>query len=234
MTYGEAVEQVRTLLTEAVRIRLVSDVPLGAFLSGGLDSSTIVALMRQATTGTIRTCSMVFGEEAFCKGAMPKQWRPTLAPNIMSARLPRADLVDEFDNILLALDQPSIDGVNSYFVSQTARQARLTVALSGLGGDELLGGYPNTFGDVPRIYNLLHTVRRLPGTSRLTSSLTKVYNKNGWQRLADAFAQPASLGKCLPDPPRPLQPRRSPGPCPPRPVGRSPKGIQNPITKPRR
>lgn len=194
VTYGEAVEQVRALLTEAVRIRLVSDVPVGAFLSGGLDSSAIVALMRQATTGTIRTCSMVFGEQAFSEARYAKTMAAHIGAEHFERTITAADLVREFDNILAALDQPSIDGVNSYFVSQTARQAGLTVALSGLGGDELFGGYPNTFGDVPRIYNLLRTVQRLPGAANVVNTgLTHFYNKNGWQRLADAFGQPATL-----------------------------------------
>lgn len=194
VTYAEAVAQVRTLVAEAVRIRLVSDVPLGAFLSGGLDSSAIVALMRQATTGPIRTCSMVFGEQAFSEARYARTMAEHVGAEHYERTITAADLVHEFDNILVALDQPSIDGVNSYFVSQTARQAGLTVALSGLGGDELFGGYPNTFGDVPKVYNLLRTVQRLPGAANVAGAgLSHFYNKNGWQRLADAFRQPASL-----------------------------------------
>lgn len=194
VTYAEAVAQVRELVAEAVRIRLVSDVPLGAFLSGGLDSSAVVALMRQATTGPIRTCSMVFGEQAFSEASYARTMAEHVEAEHYERTITAADLVHEFDNILVALDQPSIDGVNSYFVSQTARQAGLTVALSGLGGDELFGGYPNTFGDVPKVYNLLRTVQRLPGAANVASAgLTHFYNKNGWQRLADAFGQPATL-----------------------------------------
>jgi len=194
VTYDDAVAQVRELVAEAVRIRLVSDVPLGAFLSGGLDSSAVVALMRQATTGPIRTCAMVFGEQAFSEASYARTMAEHVEAEHYERTITAADLVQEFDNILLALDQPSIDGVNSYFVSQTARQAGLTVALSGLGGDELFGGYPNTFDDVPKVYNLLRTVQRLPGAANVASAgLTHLYNKNGWQRLADAFGQPASL-----------------------------------------
>lgn len=194
ITYAEAVAQVRALVAEAVRIRLVSDVPLGAFLSGGLDSSAVVALMRQATNGPIRTCSMVFGEQAYSEASYAKAMAAHVGAEHYERTITASDLVHEFDNILFALDQPSIDGVNSYFVSQTARQAGLTVALSGLGGDELFGGYPNTFGDVPKVYNLLRSVQRLPGAATVASAgLTHFYNKNGWQRLADAFGQSASL-----------------------------------------
>lgn len=194
VNYADAVVQVHDLLVEAVRIRLVSDVPLGAFLSGGLDSSAIVALMRQATNGPIRTCSMVFDEQEYSEASYAKTMAAHVAAEHYERTITAADVLHEFDNILTALDQPSIDGVNSYFVSQTARQAGLTVALSGLGGDELFGGYPNTFDDVPKLYHLLRTVQRLPGAASLARyGLTHCYNKNGWQRLADALAQPATL-----------------------------------------
>ena len=194
ISYSDALAQVRALLAEAVRIRLVSDVPLGAFLSGGLDSSAVVALMRQATNGPIRTCSMVFGEQEFSEGSYAQAMAAHVGAEHYERTITAADVLAEFDNILGAMDQPSIDGVNSYFVSQTARQAGLTVALSGLGGDELFGGYPNTFGDVPKVYGLLHRAQQIPGAAALARyGLTHLYNKNGWQRLADAFGQPASL-----------------------------------------
>ena len=194
ISYDDAVCQVRELLAEAVKIRLVSDVPLGAFLSGGLDSSAIVALMRQATNGPIRTCSMVFGEAAYSEASYAQAMAQAVGAEHYERTITAADLVHEFDNILAAMDQPSIDGVNSYFVSQTARQAGLTVALSGLGGDELFGGYPNTFGDVPKVYGMLRTVQAIPGATTLArAGIQHFYNQNGWQRMADALAQPASL-----------------------------------------
>ncbi|MEZ4736433.1 MAG: asparagine synthase (glutamine-hydrolyzing), partial [Caldilineaceae bacterium] len=194
VTYADAVAQVRELVAEAVRIRLVSDVPLGAFLSGGLDSSAVVALMRQATNGPIRTCSMVFGEQTFSEAPYAQAMADHVGAEHYARVITSADLLAEFDNILAALDQPSIDGVNSYFVSQTARQAGLTVALSGLGGDELFGGYPNTFGDVPKVYNLLRRIQTIPGAAPLArTGITHLYNRNGWQRLADALAHPATL-----------------------------------------
>ena len=194
ITYEDALAEMRALVAEAVRIRLVSDVPLGAFLSGGLDSSAIVALMRQATNGPIRTCSMVFGEAGFSEGNYARAVAEQVGAEHYERTITAADVVREFDQILLALDQPSIDGVNSYFVSQTARQAGLTVALSGLGGDELFGGYPNTFDDVPKVYNLLRRVQAIPGGGALAGyGFRHFYNHAGYSRLADAFGQPASL-----------------------------------------
>ena len=81
---SEAVERIGALLAESVRIRLVSDVPLGAFLSGGLDSSSVVAFMRQATDGPIRTCSMAFAEPGFSEARMRVRWLMRLGPIITS------------------------------------------------------------------------------------------------------------------------------------------------------
>ena len=90
-SYDDAVEEIRALLEESVRIRLVSDVPLGAFLSGGLDSSVVVGLMRKATSGTIRTCSMIFEEAEYrARRPTPARWPKPPAPSITSASSPPA------------------------------------------------------------------------------------------------------------------------------------------------
>jgi asparagine synthase (glutamine-hydrolysing) len=189
-----AVESIRALLAESVRIRLVSDVPLGAFLSGGLDSSSVVALMRQATGGPIRTCSMVFDEAGYSEAFYAR----TVAGSVESDHFERVvraqDVAEEFDQILRAMDQPSVDGVNTYFVSQTARQAGLTVALSGLGGDELFGGYPNTFGQVPQVLRGLRAARLVPGGAAMTrAALGLMPRRHRWSNLRDGLARPASL-----------------------------------------
>lgn len=190
----EAVESCRTLLLEAVRIRLVSDVPLGAFLSGGLDSSAVVALMRQSTTGPIRTCSMIFEEANYSEAPFARAVADLVGTDHFERVITYDDVEREFDSILHALDQPSVDGVNTYFVSQTARQAGLTVALSGLGGDELFGGYPNTFGDVPRVYKALSMAERIPaGAAAAKLGMQLLPNRAKWGRMKDALDRPASL-----------------------------------------
>ena len=191
---GEAVEQTRVLLEEAVRIRLVSDVPLGAFLSGGLDSSAVVALMRCATQGTIRTCSMIFEETEYSEAPYARAVAEHLGTEHFERVITADDLLKEFDNILYSLDQPSVDGVNTYFVSQTARQAGLTVALSGLGGDELFGGYPNTFGDVPKVHRALALAQAVPlGRWAGKTAISLLPNAPKWSRVSDALDRPASL-----------------------------------------
>lgn len=190
----EAAEMCRTMLAEAVRIRLVSDVPLGAFLSGGLDSSSVVALMRMATSGPIRTCSMVFEEAEYSEAPYARAVADYVGAEHYERVVTYDDVASEFDAIFAAMDQPSIDGVNTYFVSQTARQAGLTVALSGLGGDELFGGYPNTFGEVPRVQRALSLAQRIPaGASAARAVINMLPNRARWTRVQDALSRPPSL-----------------------------------------
>ena len=189
----EAVERIGALLAESVRIRLVSDVPLGAFLSGGLDSSSVVALMRRATDGPIRTCSMTFAEPGFSEAQYARAVADVVGTDHYERVVTADELVQEFDGILDSLDQPSIDGVNTYFVSQTARQAGLTVALSGLGGDELFGGYPNTFNQVPQMFRALRLAQAVPGGTALArAALHIVPRRRRWTRVRGALARPAS------------------------------------------
>jgi len=193
-SHHEVVERVRELLAESVRIQLISDVPLGAFLSGGLDSSSVVALMRQATNGAIRTCSMVFAEDAYSEASYARAVADAVGAEHFERVITFDDVLRDFDHILTAMDQPSLDGVNTYFVSQTARQAGLTVALSGLGGDELFGGYPNTFGDVPRMYSSLMLAQRIPGGAWAAETAMQLLpTRQRWTRVQDALRQPASL-----------------------------------------
>lgn len=188
----DAAERVRALLAEAVRIRLVSDVPIGAFLSGGLDSGAVVGLMRLAGPGTIRTCSMVFEEADFSEAAYARAQAAAAGAEHFERVVTAADVEAEFDRVLEATDQPTVDGVNTYFVSQTARQAGLTVALSGLGGDELFGGYPHTFGGVPRVLSLVRAARAVPGGGRLAAAALSVAPSQRMRKAADALRRPAS------------------------------------------
>ncbi len=193
-TIDEATECIRALLTEAVRIRLVSDVPLGAFLSGGLDSSSVVALMRRVTNGPIRTCSMVFEEAAYSEAVYARAVAKSVGAEHFERIISFDDVLGEFDNILAAMDQPTIDGVNTYFVSQTARQAGLTVALSGLGGDELFGGYPNTFRDTPKMLNALNFAQSVPAGRQLAQmAIGMLPHGQGWTRVQDALQRSPSL-----------------------------------------
>ena len=150
---------------DSVRHHLIADVPVGAFLSSGVDSGALLGLMRDAGQDVIRTVTLGF--EAFRGTA---QDETPLAAEV--ARLYGADHVtrwvskEEFQGdlpkILAAMDQPSIDGINTWFVSKATRELGLKVAISGLGGDELLGGY-STFARLPKIVGAARAVPNLPG-----------------------------------------------------------------------
>jgi asparagine synthase (glutamine-hydrolysing) len=185
---ADAVAQVRVLLEDAVRSHLVSDVPLGAFLSGGLDSSSIVALVHAASSGPIRTCSIVFDEQDYSEGGYARAVAEAIGSEHYERLVTSEDVLDELDRILWAMDQPTIDGVNTYFVAQTARQAGLTVALSGLGGDELFGGYDNTFRSVPALSRLMTLARRIPLSVTLAeAAIATLPVQQRWAKIAGAM-----------------------------------------------
>ena len=142
-TYAEQVDAVASVLEESARLQLVSDVPLGAFLSGGVDSSILVAVMTKALGTPVRTFSVGFAGEAddIDESGDAERMARYLGTDHTTSVVRGTDVRDHITAIARALDQPSVDGVNSYFVSMAARRD-VTVAISGTGGDELFAGYP--------------------------------------------------------------------------------------------
>jgi asparagine synthase (glutamine-hydrolysing) len=140
-TDAGTLEGLRAALAESVRLRLISDVPLGAFLSGGLDSSTTVALMARGSAET-RTFSIAFEETEFDESPYARWVAERFHTRHTEVRLGRGQFLGWLEDALGGMDQPTYDGINSYCVSRVARESGLTVALSGAGGDELFGGYP--------------------------------------------------------------------------------------------
>jgi asparagine synthase (glutamine-hydrolysing) len=135
-------QQVRQLLRNAVERRLVSDVPLGAFLSGGIDSSAVVGLMAEVGSGRPNTFTAGFEEKEFDESGYANIISRKFNTNHNQVLLKPAIFLDELTNALNAMDTPSGDGINTYVVSKAIKQSGLTVALSGVGGDELFAGYP--------------------------------------------------------------------------------------------
>ena len=139
---------VAALLRESVALHQVSDVPVGAFLSGGIDSSVVVGLMREA--GHVpRTFSIGFAEQAFDETQHARTVASHFGTDHTEIRLKQADLIEQLPDALARLDQPTGDGINTYVVSGAVRATGIKVALSGLGGDELFAGYP-TFARLQR------------------------------------------------------------------------------------
>jgi asparagine synthase (glutamine-hydrolysing) len=147
---GEITRLVRCALAESVRRRLISDAPVGIFLSGGLDSSTITAVAAQQTQDPLRTVSVVFAEHAFSEKRYVDLLRERYPTLHVEYCLSDTELMSLLSEGLGAMDQPTFDGLNTYAIARQARRAGLNVVLSGLGGDELFGGYPS-FHRVPAL-----------------------------------------------------------------------------------
>ncbi|MFN0201519.1 MAG: asparagine synthase (glutamine-hydrolyzing) [Bacteroidia bacterium] len=135
-------QKVKDLMQASIQRRMVSDVPLGAFLSGGIDSSAVVALMAEGSSQPVNTFSIVFNEkdydESDYSNLIAKKYNTKHTPLLLRP----TDFLKELPAALNAMDNPSGDGINTYVVSKATKQAGVTVALSGLGGDELFAGYP--------------------------------------------------------------------------------------------
>jgi asparagine synthase (glutamine-hydrolysing) len=140
---------VRPLLEEAVRSHLLADVPLGLFLSSGLDSTAIAALAARERSN-LHTFTIVFPEQEFSEAPLARETASRLGCEHREFLVSSEQVQTQLADAVGALDQPSMDGINTYFVSWAARQVGLKVAISGLGGDEVFGGYP-TFRSTPRI-----------------------------------------------------------------------------------
>ena len=159
-----AVERLRESLQVAVRQHLLSDVPLGVFLSGGIDSSAVTALVADASptgAGGVRTFNVSFDEAAFDESQYATAVASALGTDHTDVRLTQQEFLTHLDTALAAIDQPTFDGINTFFVSRAVRDAGMTVALAGTGGDEIFGGY-RSFSEVPRAARLARLLRWLP------------------------------------------------------------------------
>lgn len=152
------------LLREAAELHLVSDVPLGVFLSGGIDSSALVALISELGH-TPRTFSVVFAESNYDESIYARKVATRFCTEHTEIRLTESTMLDQLPVALAAMDQPTGDGVNTYVVSQAVKNAGVTVALSGLGGDEFFVGYPS-FLRLEKAIKYLRPLRHLPATVR--------------------------------------------------------------------
>ncbi len=136
-----ACRQIRRRLENAIERQMVSDVPLGAFLSGGIDSTTVVGLMSQSVSTPIRTVALTFDDAGFDDGYYARMAADHFGTEHTEVSLSNEEILTYAARALHAQDHPSKDGINTYVVSKAARDQGLKVALSGVGGDELFAGY---------------------------------------------------------------------------------------------
>ncbi|GAB4438539.1 MAG: asparagine synthase (glutamine-hydrolyzing) [Rhodocyclaceae bacterium] len=161
---GEEHEVVREALIDSVRAHMVADVPVGAFLSAGLDSSTLVGLAREITGKRLRTVTLTFEDFAGKETdelPLAREIATHLDVDHVAITLGMAEVEAELPAFFSAMDQPTIDGINTWLVSKATARAGLKVALSGLGGDELLGGYW-TFARIPQLVAAHAALKRAP------------------------------------------------------------------------
>jgi asparagine synthase (glutamine-hydrolysing) len=168
VTGSESKLRVGELLRESVAMHLVSDVPVAAFLSGGIDSSAVAALMREAGQ-TPQTFSVVFSESEYDEARYARQVASLIRSEHTEIHLTEQDLIDQLPRALAAMDQPTGDGINTYIISSAVSAAGVKVALSGLGGDELFAGY-SSFARLARTARYLKMWGRVPSLLRLVTA----------------------------------------------------------------
>jgi len=133
--------EIRHRLEESINFHLISDAPLGVFLSGGLDSSVIAALAARNREKPITTLSIIFDEKEFSEEYYSDLMAKKIKSDHRKIKITKQDFFESFDEIFEAMDQPTIDGVNTFFIAKAAKQAGLKTVLSGLGADEIFLGY---------------------------------------------------------------------------------------------
>jgi len=138
---ADAVVATRERLEESVRLHLVSDVPLGVFLSGGIDSSALAALAAEGRPQPLTTLSVAFEERALSEAAYARRMAARVGADHHEVLLRAPDVFADLGAFFAAMDQPTVDGLNTWCIARAAREAGLTVVLSGLGGDEVFWGY---------------------------------------------------------------------------------------------
>ena len=186
---GALVSGLRAALEDAVRRHLASDVPVGVFLSGGIDSSSVAALMHTVAPGSVWSFSVTFDEARFSEAPYSALVARRYSARHEEIRLSARGLLGMLPDALAAIDQPTMDGINVYALSRAVRERGLKVVLSGQGGDELFGGYP-TFTLVPRALAWRRRLGLLPAGARSLAA-------GAWSRLRRRSAVPDKGARLL-------------------------------------
>ena len=185
--------EVRSRLENSVRSHLIADVPVGVFLSSGLDSTAIAALAARVHPG-IHTFTVAFPDLEFSEAGEARRIAGKLGTTHSELELSGEEMLARLDEAIAGFDQPSMDGVNTYFVSWAARQSGLKVALSGLGSDEIFGGYP-TFRSTRSLAKLATIANAVPSSIRRAVASTAKGVKSGpaFEKASAAWVTPDSL-----------------------------------------
>lgn len=191
--YSEFVRDLRDQLEDTIRAHRVADVPVGAFLSGGMDSTAVVGLMTKTGASRLKTFSLVFNEADFSEQQSARLAAQTYGTDHHEELLTGGRIACDLPRILTCYDQPTGDGINTFYISQAAKAGGVKVALSGLGGDELFGSYPS-FRDLPRLEKILLWWHRLPaGPRRAVTGGLQGLRSSRAHKLADFLAHARDL-----------------------------------------
>jgi asparagine synthase (glutamine-hydrolysing) len=196
-TFEAAAARVRPLLEDAVRAHLIADVPVGLFLSSGMDSGAIAAIAGRLKPN-IWSFTLSFPGTSYDEAPLARAVAKACGTQHREIALDGDGMLGRLDEAIGALDQPTMDGINTYFVSWAAREVGLKVALSGLGGDELFAGY-RTFENVPRLERLIRTAWFAPAPVRralapiLRGLIGNRASSDGARKVIDAWIAPDAL-----------------------------------------
>ncbi|WP_395746998.1 asparagine synthase (glutamine-hydrolyzing) [Prosthecobacter sp.] len=187
-----AVSLTRDALLDSVRHHFVSDVPVGVFLSGGIDSTAVLALSIAAGQRDLETFSIGVDDAGLDESSAAARTAAHFGTRHHELRLDAAAMSASFPAFLASVDQPSIDGFNTFTVAAFARAQGMKVVLSGLGGDELFGGYPS-FQRVPRLARLVRRLHPVPGMPLCGALLERWLPRAPWRRAAGLLRHPPSM-----------------------------------------
>ena len=211
----EFVAALRGRLEDTIRAHVIADVPVGAFLSGGLDSAVVAALMSREGGNALKTFSIGFEEAGYSEADEAQATARHLGAIHHTRILTGGEMAEDIDKLMSAFDQPTGDGINTYYVSETAQQGGVKVALSGLGGDELFGGYPS-FRSLPLLSRHAAVWSKLPrqvrslaaavlgsGGARARKLADMIQSANGPHELASlqrrVFSEASRISILAPD-----------------------------------
>ena len=193
--YG--LEQLREDLKESCSLHMISDVPVGVFLSSGVDSSAVANLSQKVAGRPLNTFTLTFDDPEYDEGPIARQIAQAIGTNHREIPLTEADFVSNLDGALRILDQPTFDALNTYYVSWAVSRVGMKVALAGTGGDEHFGGY-SSFRTLPKLMDWSRRTRAIPGgmkrqasravsaiLSRRRRSAADVPPQTRWAKLPD-------------------------------------------------
>jgi len=192
-------DELQKCFFQSVEKRLISDVPLGAFLSGGVDSTAIVAAMNHLGANPVKTFTLGFEDRAYDERSYARKVAQKFATDHQEVVLTEKEILSHIRDAVKALDQPSGDAINTYLVSKYTKEAGLTVALSGLGGDELFGGYPSA--RAAKLFGYITVLRYLsPKLRRSAADLLLRSSTNQTEKIKEIISgslKPAAIVRTL-------------------------------------